>query len=235
MRYLGGKERIAAHMAPLILAEAKGRPIWEPFCGGLSVSAALARAGAGRLYLSDANRALISLYQAWDLGWRPPVVLGEADHAAAKGLPDSDPIKAFLLVGCSFVGQYGSGWAREGRRDFARGAANSLDRKFQGLARAAHDFAALDFMAEAPEGGLPVYCDPPYAGTTGYRGPGVPAWDPAAFWARAREWAAAGSTVLVSEYQAPPDATCIWARERDHPMGRGLDRRRVERIYRLGP
>lgn len=63
MQYLGGKSRIAKHLAAEIDRVRKpGEWIWEPFCGGLSMTVALSKNGP--VWATDANPALIALYQS---------------------------------------------------------------------------------------------------------------------------------------------------------------------------
>jgi len=63
MRYLGGKSRIAKHIAPIVnAARTPDRPkFWDPFCGGLSMAVALAKHGPG--IVSDFNPALIAEWE----------------------------------------------------------------------------------------------------------------------------------------------------------------------------
>lgn len=70
-------------------------------------------------------------------------------------------------------------------------------------------FVCADYRRFKPRGGV-VYCDPPYAATTGYDGTG--GFDHAEFWQRMREWSK-NSVVLISEQQAPDDFKCIWEGE----------------------
>lgn len=234
MQYLGGKDRVAKHFAPLLVDAARGRPIWEPFCGGLSVSAALATAGAKELLLSDANTALVAMYQAYAHGWRPPTALTEDDYRAARALPDSAPLKAFALVGCSFGGKWGGGFAcRSGARNYAAAAAGSLARKFAALAPASVQWGACDWLYCDPDPSVSylIYCDPPYAGTTSYGATGR--FDSARFWEHARAWARAGSDVYVSEYAAPAWAELVWERERNLAMHSAKGRIRTERLFRV--
>ena len=51
-----------------------------------------------------------------------------------------------------------------------------------------------------------IYCDPPYAGTTGYKD----AFDSESFWEWCRDKSSEGHKVFVSEYTAPDDFVCIW-------------------------
>ena len=52
-----------------------------------------------------------------------------------------------------------------------------------------------------------IYCDPPYADTTGYSG--VDAFDSSKFWDVMREWSKT-NTVYVSEFNAPADFEAVW-------------------------
>jgi site-specific DNA-adenine methylase len=63
-------------------------------------------------------------------------------------------------------------------------------------------FECASFFARLPAAGVfaSVYCDPPYAGVTGYRGERFPH---AAFWERCQAWARKGARVFVSEYGCP--------------------------------
>lgn len=196
MKYQGGKH----HHAKRIVAVLPEKPIvWEPFCGGLSVTVELAKR-PGRLIASDKNKALITLYKGVRDGWEPPRIT-ESVYANAKQLPDSDPLKAFCGFGCSFGGKWFGGYARNSRnRDYASEAFRGLLRKIGALNGASVKY--FDFMRQpvrrdiAPA--LCIYADPPYANTTGYAAVGV--FDNAAFWRKCRAWAHAGAAVYVSEY-----------------------------------
>ena len=110
MQYLGGKrthslgKKIADTIAP------KG--LWfEAFAGGLSVSVELARYGPG--IVMDIHPGLIALYQACMLGYVPPLNVTKEEYHAAKALPDSDPLKAFIGFACSFGGKWFGGYAKD--------------------------------------------------------------------------------------------------------------------------
>lgn len=215
MQYLGGKSKIAKTIVAGMLEEyPQTTHVWDAFCGGLSVSKAFAQAGK-RVLASDENLALISTYKAAAAGWDPPIVT-EAMYQRAKTLPDTDPVKALAGIGCAFGGKWFGGWAR-----------SSQGQNYPDIARRAllddvthvKDFARIDFLALPAEAepGLLIYCDPPYAGTTGYR---QGAFDHAAFWQRCREWVAAGVPVFVSEYTAPEDFVKVWEKVQTAKMGR---------------
>jgi DNA adenine methylase len=232
--YLGGKAKIATKIVAAIRADGGARPgyrVWEPFCGGLGATMALATLGP--VICSDANPALISLYRAVQSGWVPQPVT-EDDYRAARNLPDTDPRKAFAGYACSFGGKWFGGYARARRgTDYAAVAQRAIARQVP----SAHSFDCWSFLDVEPQP-LPIviYCDPPYAGTTGYSAVG--AFDHPAFWARAEQWARLDVPVYVSEFTAPPAWRCIWESARGTSGGAALRtksaRVHVERLFTWG-
>lgn len=96
-------------------------------------------------------------------------------------------------------------------------------------------FTCLDYRdVEIPLGSV-IYADPPYAGTTPYKG--VEPFDSAAFWVYMRRLASEGHTVFVSECTAPDDIECVWEKEYGGGMkNSGITAskiKRIERLYRL--
>lgn len=232
MRYLGGKSRIAKHLAEVIdSVRHPGQWVWDAFCGGLSMSVALSKKGP--VWSTDANAALIALYRAIQSGWEPPTEVSKETWHAAKALPDSDPLKAFCGFGCSFGGKWFGGYA--GRRaaragdpklyTFRDSTANGLRRECPGRV-----LAVVDFLSVQPQACEAIlYLDPPYAGTTGYAA--VAPFDSDRFVQRVREWSRF-THVFVSEYSFPI-GECVWSRQ--VPGSTQFKKDAVERLYYLGP
>jgi len=241
VRYLGGKSRIAKHIAPIVnAARTAERPyFWDPFCGGLSMAVALAKHGPG--VVSDKNPALIALYQAVRNGWEPPSALSEAEWRAARELPDSDPLKAFAGVCCSFSGMwFGSYTARGGRNPTTGAEKHAADSGQRALRRdipklAQCQIITADFLETEPRPWpIVIYADPPYAGTAGYAATGP--FDHGRFWRRCAEWERLGVPVFVSEYACPVSHTEIWSRQHRRFIG-GADKgaQRIDRLFRVLP
>ena len=227
MRYLGGKSRIAKHIVNAISADTDRRAVWDPFCGGLSVSVAFAKAGYD-VISSDANTALIALYNAVQQGWDPPDTLSEAEYRHAKTLPDSDPLKAFAGIGCSFGGKWFGGYARQNSKHSFAGAAK---RKLQRNVPHIIQFFELSFMGIDPENCEDlIYCDPPYANTTGYTATG--AFDHDLFWDKVQQWERCGVPVYVSEYMCPLPHRIVW--ERTHYKSlRDAKMQHTDKLFRV--
>lgn len=227
MQYLGGKSRLARRIAKRIWYDSGGwARVWDPFVGGLSCASAFAE-WEKPVLCSDAHLALINMYLALADGWEPPSYVSEEMHREARDYPDSNPRKAFIGYGCSFMGGYFNGYARNGddyngREPWVK-ASNSLKRAFR---RSKHlfEFQHLDFLAVTPrhEPGLVIYCDPPYEGTTGYKAAGD--FDHGRFWNRILEWEAKGVPCYVSEFSCPLPNRVVW----EHERKRQCDQRREQ-------
>jgi len=88
-------------------------------------------------------------------------------------------------------------------------AKTSITKKLRGLENVT--FAHRNYRDYSPDikNNL-IYCDPPYAKTTGYS---LGKFDTDEFW----EWVrvmSVNNTVLVSSYEAPDDFECVWQIEK---------------------
>jgi DNA adenine methylase len=224
VRYLGGKSRIAKKLAARIREIVPDAPeYWDPFCGGLSMSVALS--AYAPVLASDACAPLIALYRAVRNGWEPPSEVSREMYAAARALPDSDPLKAFCGFACSFSGKWFGGFASSGSRNYAKNAHRSL----RDVTKPAEIVCVSWFDIEPESTGAVLYLDPPYAGTTGYAG--VQPFDSVAFIACVREWSAFAH-IFVSEYSFPLGEV-VWFGEQTTTVARDKSAysKATERLY----
>lgn len=228
MRYMGGKARIAKHVFEVIERYREGRVVLEPFCGPLNVTAAL----TGPRVASDVFRPLYSLYTSLRAGWDPPETVTPEEHAWQREHPDpNDPRQAFVGFGCSFSGVYFGGYARSTGRNYAAESRRALLARFARCSEVT--FACASYTDYHPGPGVLAYCDPPYAGTSGYK---TGAFDSARFWAVMSQWVDAGAVVLVSEFSAPAGWTSVWSRESVTGCGTKVTKDRpVEHIFTRAP
>ena len=241
MQYFGGKSRLVKHLKPIIEAEL-GRPevthYWEPFVGGGSVFCNIV---TDKIKVaSDACAPLIALWEHGQAGGSVPTEVSESEYAAAKRGECEPWRQAFIGFACSFGGKWFGGYARDTRGgNYALQGHNSLLNKARPL-KTNDVFVSLDYRAcvsllcdQEGDGMAVVYCDPPYAGTTGYSA--VAPWDVGDFWEQCR-YMAQQHIVLVSEYQAPADVPCVFERAvKTEIRSRTTRLDRVERLFRLAP
>lgn len=196
MQYQGGKHRLAKKIAEVIRDVGQGRCYVEPFVGGGSVMAAMYGWPQER-YGSDANRALICMWQALQRGWQPPRKVSRATWTCYEARQSvRDPMTAFLGAGCSYMGM----WFSSPAPQLAPRARRVLLDQIEKLRDVHFEWARYDELGIGRTD--VVYCDPPYADTTGYAATGS-SFDHEAFWNQVLRWADRGAIVLVSEYSAP--------------------------------
>lgn len=235
MRYFGGKTRIADDIVAVIKTDG-WEQIIEPFCGGLSVTAAFAKARFKNIRAADGHPALIAMYKAYVAGWRPPEDVSNKEYRHLMATKDvADPLTAFVGFGCSFSGRYFEGFARDAKgTQQAAQAARSLKKKFDVLLGSPVIFECQDYRRLIPLPGHAIYADPPYEGTKWFSG--MPKWSSAEFWQVAEQWAKV-SGVYVSEYRAPAGWIEVWNKEHrvSTRNGEGVSEKRIERLFYRDP
>jgi DNA adenine methylase len=211
VQYLGGKQRIARSIARVVLATTDRRSRYvEPFLGGGSVMRALAPHFADAV-AGDWSEDVCLLWQAVRDGWEPPTSVTEAEYEALRRSPPS-ALRGFVGFGCSFGGKFFGGFAR-GSRNYASLSAAPVERA-RGAASSLRLVARRDYGDWDGEVGPDsvVYCDAPYAETTGYASSrGGFCHD--RFWRTCDAWVDRGAHVYVSEQRGPAHWNILW----EHP------------------
>lgn len=212
MQYLGGKSKLIKRIAAVI-KEFNPSPefIWEPFCGGTGATVGLARAFPEALVIaSDWSADLMEAIKFLDEGGTIEGLDDEKFKATrAMASPYDKAVQYFMTFG----GMPMSGPARpfdEYERNLAASQKRLIDTPniiFR---------PAMSYEEVRPLPGHVVYCDPPYAGTTGYKG--TPKFDHDKFW----NWALETSKVcdvFVSEKTVPIRADVVWTHTKISDMG----------------
>ena len=202
MNYVGNKSKIAHLLLPILL-ESRGNRTWvEPFVGGANM---LIRVGGKRI-ANDKHTALIALHKAVQNGWKPPTTVTRTEYYEIKANQHKYPpeLVAFVGFGCSFRSKWFDSYAHnDDGTNYAEKAANALLNDaayYDGVEFTNHDYRDLPL----PDNAL-IYCDPPYYGTIGY----ATDINHTEFWQWCRDRSNDGHIVLVSEYTAPDDFTCV--------------------------
>jgi DNA adenine methylase len=165
MQYLGGKARLASRIANEIhKVLSPDQPFYDVFCGAGHV---VSKVQGTNRHANDIG-PIVHLLEAVSNGWEPPTEVTYGEYYEAKKLPTTDPMYSFAGYGCSFSGKLWRGYARSNRetRNYARNAANSLKKSAPGLQGV--KFTNLNYLDLSIPDNAVIYCDPPYAGTTGY-------------------------------------------------------------------
>jgi len=213
MQYNGGKGSCAKELAYLLRSRSgPAMSYWEPFCGACNVIAELPYF-PWRI-ASDLDLSIISLLEAVQMGWEPPVSVSEEEYQRVRNeVDESEPLHAFCKYGCSFGGKPWGGYARSGDRNYAMNARNSLLKQASKLRAVQFISGAYD---EVKVDADIIYCDPPYKGTTQVGAGGK--FDTSAFWDWVRN-RSKESMVFVSELFAPEDFEEIWSKKLNDGLG----------------
>jgi DNA adenine methylase len=238
MRYIGSKRRIAKEILSIILNDRKpGQWYVEPFVGGCNT---IDKVTGNRLG-SDINKYLISMLIALQDGWIPPDILTEEEYLNIKNNREMYPdhMVGFAGIGCSFgckwFGSFSKGKRENGEvRNYAlEFKRNLLEQQslLQGIEFVTYDYLDLNL----PNNSI-VYCDPPYSKTE--KGLYVKEINMTEFWAWVEEQENKGHLIYISEYEAPSNFDCLWAKPSlpsfwTRARGRETVKQSIEKLFRI--
>lgn len=229
---MGSKNRIAKEILPIILKDRKeGQCYVEPFVGGCNIIDKV----KGHRIGSDINEYVIALFKGIQDGFVPPDKVTELEYSIARRDMKVDALTAFIGFGCSYSGKWFGGYAR-GRTSSGANRNYCLESKKNILAQKKglegvelHACSYLDIELYIPDNSL-IYCDPPYAGTTGYKDK----FNSLYFHNWCRRMRLKGHTVFVSEYNMPEDFICVWSKEVTSSLTADTgSKKAVERLFTL--
>lgn len=206
MHYLGGKKRIAKHIADYINLTANKAGLisipnyYEPFCGMCSVGRLVY---ADNKYFSDIFKPVITFWNAIRNGWLPPEDLTEAEYKAIKERMDyNDPLTAFAGFGCSFTGCFFSTYAKDKRGDNYVKTARNFALEARNFALEARNFDCHSYLDINVSDSV-IYLDPPYKGVGKLRHLKT-SFDYDLFYSYCIDMAK-DNAVYISEYSMPSD------------------------------
>ena len=231
MHYFGGKARTTKAICQVLNKE-DVEVYLEPFVGAGWITQGINP--KWKRYANDSNEYLIALLNAIQSGWDPPNFISEQLYNEIKDNPskfDSELV-GFVAFGCCHSGKFFGGYARDGTgRNYALNAKNSLLKKKPKLDGVI--FSCLDYEEFLSKNLIVgkktlIYADPPYAGTTKYKGS---QFDYDHFWDIMRKYRQMSNVKLyISEYNAPSDFSCIWQQKIKTDM-HCTNNKRVEKLW----
>lgn len=226
---MGGKHFLKKKLTAAILAHTPRRGNYhEPFIGGANMFEEIAP-HFDRLFVSDVHPDLILLYQAIANGWDPPCELSRETYESLRHDKPS-ALRGFAGFGCSYRGQWFKGYLSDYPKDghyYAKAACKSILRIRSLLSKSV--ITQCPYTQCTPSSLSVVYCDPPYRGTTAYRG--SDGFDHDHFWKIMQAWSMFGVHVFVSEYNAPDGWASIFETEHLCSTAGAKRTRRTEKLF----
>lgn len=247
MKYLGSKSRFVKQILEIVL-DGKEHNQWyvEPFAGGMNVICEV----QGFRIANDVNHYLIELWKRLVAGWVPePITRDEYYRVKENQSNYPDYYVGWVGFNCSYSGKWWGGFA--GKTTTKIGTIRDYqDEAIRNVTRQAKKMSGVVFRSgqyfdlPIPHNSV-VYCDPPYADTTGYAdnldGGFTSAQQKRSaqdlFWDWVRNITRLGNKVFVSEYKAPGDFECVWEQKAKSSLsanGRhGGNKVSTEKLFRL--
>ena len=217
---MGGKNRIAQFILPVILKDRKeGQCYFEPFVGGASVITKV----TGNRIGADANKYLIAMFNGLKAGVAPGFDQSKQHYDLVRSDYNNDTNVNFTDFYIGYVGFMASANGRffeggySGKSKTKVGTVRDyIDESVRGMQKHIPKLKGIDFVScdyidlHIPESSI-IYCDIPYAGTKEYAF--SKGFEHARFWSWARLMVSMGHKVFISEYNAPDDFVCVWKQE----------------------
>lgn len=212
MKYMGSKNRIAKYILPIILKNRKpGQWYVEPFVGGANM---IDKVNGNRFGI-DNNPYLISCLELIrDKVKKLPKNNMDTNSEMylkikSKELYYGDAIFGYFGFALSYGGKWFGGWCRDkkSKRDYVSEAYRNAVKQSPKLKGIIFQCAEY-YNFNMPDNSI-IYCDPPYAGCTGYKNK----FDHDLFWNWCRNKAKQNHIIFISEYSAPADFDCVWVKE----------------------
>lgn len=209
MRYMGGKYRQSRGIVECIRPYAEsGFTYVEPFCGGLSSAAAVARdLHPGRIILGDVYGPLVKLWSeclSHGTDWLPESCDEETHRKYRDNRPD-DPLTAYYLFGFSYGGDINGGFIKP---EYAGHPRNGISRKIRWIKTCKSvDIECCSYEELTIDNGSVVYCDPPYEDRKVHHG--FREFDYGKFWQWVRDLSSR-CVVFTSCFNAPDDFRVVY-------------------------
>jgi DNA adenine methylase len=241
MKYVGSKASIAKQLVAVI--EANSNPLAykvECFSGGANFTQHWHPNVA-----IDVNPFIQIFFEGLTAGWFEPRWISKGDYMHYKKLasftkPDHRNRDLCAMIGwagagCSYSGKWFGGYAgkvntKEGVRDYMDESIRNVLAQRDQLGQLTY-FRTDSYETIAMYSNCTIYCDPPYAGTTGYGDFGI---DHVNFWDIVR-MSSKNNVVFVSEYNAPDDFACIWESDKSSSLSAngksGGSKRSTEKMF----
>ena len=210
---MGSKARLAKNIAQIINPHSNGWNFVEPFAGGLNLTQNIL---ASSYTVNDGNKYVAAMWTKLLTGWIPEqITKAEYNQIKANKQNYPDYLVGWCGVACSYSGKWFAGFAGKTAtkiqtvRDYQQEALNSALKTVDSLKHLGIvEVTGLDYrLLQIPDNSV-VYCDPPYANTTGYHN----SFDSVEFFEWCRQLAKR-CKVFVSEYTAPNDFQCVFSKE----------------------
>lgn len=234
MKYLGSKNRGFEDVVIILKNNlSDGSAFVEPFAGGCNMTDKL---DGYKRYANDINEYLISFYNAYNEGWRPPIYVDRETYNLIRKEPQNYPkeLVGWVGVNCSYCGVFMGSFSgitktKGGVRNYQEEAIRNVETQMKKLKDVVFTFGEYEKMV-IPEKSV-IYCDPPYFGTYSYK----IKFDHDKFYDWVIKKHDEGHKIFISEYMMPSDRfEEIWSKKvKSSLSANGKSGKSIETVEKL--
>jgi DNA adenine methylase len=233
MKYMGGKNRIAKEILPIILKNRKENQFYvEPFAGGCNV---IDKVKGNRL-ASDKSEYLMEMW--YDLTedhlFIEKIDKDKYDRARTEfnnGVNEEFTISEIGWIGfmASYNGRFFDGGYNGNykKRDYTKESIDNIYKQIESMKGV--EFSSGNYNEIIIPNNSIIYCDIPYEGTKQYAT--SKNFNHLEFWQWCRDMTKKGNEVFISEYNAPNDFECVWSKEITNSMNTTNTYKPTEKLF----
>lgn len=237
MKYMGGKDRIANKILPIILQDRKEEQYYiEPFVGGGNVIDKV----KGNRIASDKSIYLIEMWKYLSNGksFLNDIPKDVYDKARTEFNNKTNVFFTNAEIGwIGFMASYNGRFFDGGyngnyiKRNYTKESIDNILKQVPNIIGV--DFYSCDYDKLVIPNESIIYCDIPYKNTKQYST--SKNFDHDKFWQWCRNMSIIGHKVFVSEYNAPNDFECVWSGNIKSYMKAGRSENVTEKLFKYSP
>ena len=235
MKYMGGKNRIAKEILPIILKNRKENQFYvEPFAGGCNV---IDKVKGNRL-ASDKSEYLMDMWFDLTMGYSFDEKIDNDKYSRARTEFNNGVNEEFTMAQIGWIGfmaSYNGRFFDGGyngnykKRDYTKESIDNIKKQIDSMKGVSFSSGNYDEVI-IPNNSI-IYCDIPYEGTKQYAT--SKNFNHLEFWQWCRDMTKKGHEVFISEYNAPNDFKCVWSKEITNSMNTSNTYKPTEKLFTL--
>ena len=235
MKYMGGKNRIAKEILPIILKNRKENQFYvEPFAGGCNV---IDKVKGNRL-ASDKSEYLMDMWFDLTMGYSFDEKRDKDKYSRARtefnnGVNEEFTMSEIGWIGfmASYNGRFFDGGYNGNykKRDYTKESIDNIKKQIDSMKGVS--FSSGNYNEIIIPNNSIIYCDIPYEGTKQYAT--SKNFNHFNFWQWCRDMTKKGHEVFISEYNAPSDFKRVWSKEITNSMNTSNTYKPTEKLFTL--
>ena len=232
---MGGKNRIAKEILPIILKNRKENQFYvEPFAGGCNV---IDKVKGNRL-ASDKSEYLMDMWFDLTMGYSFDEKIDKDKYSRARtefnnGVNEEFTMSEIGWIGfmASYNGRFFDGGYNGNykKRDYTKESIDNIKKQIDSMKGVS--FSSGNYNEIIIPNNSIIYCDIPYEGTKQYAT--SKNFNHFNFWQWCRDMNKKGHEVFISEYNAPNDFKCVWSKDITNSMNTTNTYKPTEKLFTL--